>query len=231
MPEDQLTELKFFVIFIRFSGKFRDSTSNFIQLSFRAIIHQSPYHNFFSEFVYRKFPPVSVLAVNCSAVVSSGWSCMKHLFHASGVHLSWPHKSWNKLPPTHPSPLSLFPFIAETTYQVLPWLFRELGAGRCVFRSLVTTSPDRSPEENFGKTRQCYPHTEMISSLRSTFWYLGVGWDWVRLIRRQIFGLLYQPRMIVDDECGAVSGMTGNGNRSTRKKTCSYATLSTTNPT
>jgi hypothetical protein len=38
-------------------------------------------------------------------------------------------------------------------------------------------------------------------------------------------GLLYQPQMIDDDDCGAVGGMKiGMGNRST-------ATLSTTNPT
>jgi hypothetical protein len=31
-------------------------------------------------------------------------------------------------------------------------------------------------------------------------------------------GLLYQPRMVMgDDECGAVGGMIGSGNRSTRR--------------
>jgi hypothetical protein len=44
-----------------------------------------------------------------------------------------------------------------------------------------------------------------------------VGWDWVHLVRRPLFGLLYQPRMI--DECGVVGGMRiGRGNRSTRRK-------------
>jgi hypothetical protein len=57
---------------------------------------------------------------------------------------------------------------------------------------------------------------------------LGVGWDWVHLVRRPLTGLLYQPRMI-DDECGAVGGMRiGKGNRSTRRK---LTTLSTANPT
>jgi hypothetical protein len=38
------------------------------------------------------------------------------------------------------------------------------------------------------------------------------------LVRRPLFGLLYQPRMI-DDECGAVDGMRiGRGNKSTRRK-------------
>jgi hypothetical protein len=32
-------------------------------------------------------------------------------------------------------------------------------------------------------------------------------------------GLLYQPQMVDDDECGAGGGMLGSGNRSTRRKT------------
>jgi hypothetical protein len=44
------------------------------------------------------------------------------------------------------------------------------------------------------------------------------GRDWVRLVHRPLTGLLYQPR-VIDDECGAVSGMrTGRGNGSTRRK-------------
>jgi hypothetical protein len=50
-----------------------------------------------------------------------------------------------------------------------------------------------------------------------------------------MFDLLYQPRMIDDDdddECGAVGGIRiGRGNHSTREKTCPSVTLSTTNPT
>jgi hypothetical protein len=42
-----------------------------------------------------------------------------------------------------------------------------------------------------------------------------VGWGWVRLVRRPGMGLLNQPRMLDDDECGAVGGMTvDRGNRS-----------------
>jgi hypothetical protein len=34
-----------------------------------------------------------------------------------------------------------------------------------------------------------------------------------------ITGLLYQPQMMIDDdECGAVGGMIGRGNRSTQRK-------------
>jgi hypothetical protein len=42
--------------------------------------------------------------------------------------------------------------------------------------------------------------------------FLAVGW-----VRRPLFGLLYQPQMM-DNECGAVVGMTDKRNRSTRTK-------------
>jgi hypothetical protein len=48
-----------------------------------------------------------------------------------------------------------------------------------------------------------------------------MGSDWVHLVLRPLFSLLYQPRMI-DDDCGAVGGMRiGRGNRSTRRKVAS----------
>jgi hypothetical protein len=43
--------------------------------------------------------------------------------------------------------------------------------------------------------------------VRRFFLFLGVGWDWVHLVRRSLIGLLYQPRMRDNDECGAVGGM------------------------
>jgi hypothetical protein len=44
-------------------------------------------------------------------------------------------------------------------------------------------------------------------------------------------GLLYQPKMIDDGDCGAIGGMKiGRGNRSTRMKPAPVP-LSTTNPT
>jgi hypothetical protein len=50
------------------------------------------------------------------------------------------------------------------------------------------------------------------------FSFLGVGWDWVHLVRRPLTGLLYQP-LTIDDECAVVGGMRiGKGNRSTRRK-------------
>jgi hypothetical protein len=48
---------------------------------------------------------------------------------------------------------------------------------------------------------------------------LGVGWDWVHLLFLPLFGLLYQPRMIGNDDCRAIGGIRiGKGNRSTRRK-------------
>jgi hypothetical protein len=50
----------------------------------------------------------------------------------------------------------------------------------------------------------------------SVFYFLGVGRDWVHLARRPLFGLLHRPQM-TDDEYGAVGGMIGRGNGSTRR--------------
>jgi hypothetical protein len=48
--------------------------------------------------------------------------------------------------------------------------------------------------------------------------FLGVGWDWLHLVRRPLIGRLYQPRMI-EDECGAVDEMwIDRRNRSTWRK-------------
>jgi hypothetical protein len=53
----------------------------------------------------------------------------------------------------------------------------------------------------------------------ATPWFLGVGWDWVHLVRRPLFGLLYQPRISYDDKCGTVGGIRiGREDRSTRRK-------------
>jgi hypothetical protein len=48
-----------------------------------------------------------------------------------------------------------------------------------------------------------------------------VGWDWVHLVPATT-GLLYQPQMIDDGDCGAIGGMKiCRGNRSTRRKPAS----------
>jgi hypothetical protein len=60
---------------------------------------------------------------------------------------------------------------------------------------------------------------------------LGVEWDWVNLVRRPLFGLLYRPRMMDVDECGAVGGLVGRGNRSTRSKPVPVPLCPPKNPT
>jgi hypothetical protein len=51
------------------------------------------------------------------------------------------------------------------------------------------------------------------------FFFSLMGWDWVHLVLRLLFCLLYQPQMADDDDCGAIGGMRiGRGNRSTRRK-------------
>jgi hypothetical protein len=56
------------------------------------------------------------------------------------------------------------------------------------------------------------------SSHEGFFQFLGVGWDWVHLLFLPLFGLLYQPLIIHNDECGAIGGIRiGKGNRRTRR--------------
>jgi hypothetical protein len=47
---------------------------------------------------------------------------------------------------------------------------------------------------------------------------LFIAWDWVRLILRPLFGLLYQPRKMDNDECGPANGIIGRETQSTRRK-------------
>jgi hypothetical protein len=86
---------------------------------------------------------------------------------------------------------------------------------------------DLSLKEAEGKkSRARVENCLLLSSyFQSAFFFclfLGVGWDWVHLVRRPLTGLLYQRRMIDDDdECGAVGGMRiGRGNRSAPVPLC-----------
>jgi hypothetical protein len=46
----------------------------------------------------------------------------------------------------------------------------------------------------------------------------SVGWDWSPLVTAAITGLLYQPRIINDGDCGPIGGIKfGRGSRSTRR--------------
>jgi hypothetical protein len=49
--------------------------------------------------------------------------------------------------------------------------------------------------------------------------YFLAGWDWSPLGTAATTGLLYQPQMIDDGDCGTVGGIkTGRGNRNTRRE-------------
>jgi hypothetical protein len=59
-----------------------------------------------------------------------------------------------------------------------------------------------------------------VSCILLVFWFL-MGWDGVHLVLRLLFGLLYQPQTIDDndDDCGASGGMRiGRGNHSSWRK-------------
>jgi hypothetical protein len=76
--------------------------------------------------------------------------------------------------------------------------------------------------------------TSVVAHRRNNTGYLFFislkGWDWVHLVLRQLFGLLYQ--LLMTDDCRATGGMRiGRGNRSTRRKPCPSVTLSTINST
>jgi hypothetical protein len=48
------------------------------------------------------------------------------------------------------------------------------------------------------------------------FFFSLMEWDRVHLVLQPLFGLLYQPQMIDEDNCGAISGMRiGRGNQNT----------------
>jgi hypothetical protein len=51
--------------------------------------------------------------------------------------------------------------------------------------------------------------------------FLRVGWDWVHLVRRPLFGLLYQSWMMNDDKFGVVGGTIAEENEVIGKKPAS----------
>jgi hypothetical protein len=61
--------------------------------------------------------------------------------------------------------------------------------------------------------------TLYIQNMLFYFISFFMGWDWVHFVLRFLFGLLYQPQMIDDDDCGTIGGMQiGKGSRSSRRK-------------
>jgi hypothetical protein len=70
------------------------------------------------------------------------------------------------------------------------------------------------------RCRRYVPPKSPLTSRRHCYFLLLflVGWDSVHLVLRPQFGLLYQPRMIDDGDCGAIGGMIGRRNRNIRRK-------------
>jgi hypothetical protein len=60
------------------------------------------------------------------------------------------------------------------------------------------------------------------------FFIFGLKWKRVHYYRGHYYPTV--PAADDDDECGAVGGTSGSGNRNTRKKTFLGAAMSTTNP-
>jgi hypothetical protein len=83
----------------------------------------------------------------------------------------------------------------------------------------VSSCSRSNAQSQRNKKRNNLPNSKLHDqSEKKVSFFAGVGWDWVHLVRRPLFGLLYQPR-VIDDECGAVGGMRiGRGKRSTRIK-------------
>jgi hypothetical protein len=77
---------------------------------------------------------------------------------------------------------------------------------------------------------QCQIPTSLLLLLLSLFYYLWGGTK--SLGTAATSGLLYEPQMIDEDDCGAIGGMKiGRGNRSTRRKPAPAPLCPTTNPT
>jgi hypothetical protein len=64
------------------------------------------------------------------------------------------------------------------------------------------------------------PYLQLLLQRGFFLFFFPLGWgDTVHVLRRPLIGLLYQPRMIDDDESGAVCGMRiGRGSWSTQRK-------------
>jgi hypothetical protein len=85
------------------------------------------------------------------------------------------------------------------------------------FQSLSTARLSKKLTKSYSLHVSTYK--VIILPLSLVFLFLGVRWHWVHLVRRPLFSLLYQSRIIDYDERGAISGMRiGRLNRSTGRK-------------
>jgi hypothetical protein len=71
-----------------------------------------------------------------------------------------------------------------------------------------------------GKVASYVPSSWLIAwHSPQSFFFSFVGWvETVHLERRPLLGLLYQPRMIVDDKCGVVCAIIYSGNKIIQRK-------------
>jgi hypothetical protein len=115
----------------------------------------------------------------------------------------------------------------------VPLLLRKSGSAGSRTRTSGSVARN-SDRPQIGNTKYLYAFATVLFSCREPtlfhFQFLRLGWDEVHLIRRPLFGVLYQARMI-DDECGAVGAVIGRGNFKLSKKIFPSASLSTTSPT
>jgi hypothetical protein len=63
-------------------------------------------------------------------------------------------------------------------------------------------------------------HNSYLLRVSSAYYFIFLmEWDWVHLVLRPLFGLLYQPQMVGDNDFGAIGGIRiGRGGQSTRRK-------------
>jgi hypothetical protein len=76
----------------------------------------------------------------------------------------------------------------------------------------LSKAPDLQDREPARRTTWELTHVLLYLTTLTVFivFIFLMGWDWVHLVLRPLFGLWYQPWMIDDDECKI-----GRGNRST----------------
>jgi hypothetical protein len=95
--------------------------------------------------------------------------------------------------------------------------FRSLHV-TCNRHSMFTYKTEGDSEYMILASFDCLDFVTVQLCLSLNFFFLMV-WDWVHLVLRPLFGLLYQPQMTDDGDCEAIGGMRiGRGNRRTGRK-------------
>jgi hypothetical protein len=85
-----------------------------------------------------------------------------------------------------------------------------------------------------GNVQNCDGYINIPSSQTcrnySFFYCFGLGSDWVHLVRLPLFGLLYQPQTMDNDEYEAISGNEWQRKPKYLENACTIAALSNTKP-